>query len=81
MAAVRRLTKTDYAQTAILTVKVVAVLAVLFGAIIFTPLLRWMGYQDASRTRAVAEALIVVLVIALVTPPIELVKRWLDGGT
>lgn len=74
----RRLTKTDYAQTAILTAKVVAILAVCFGAMIFTPYLRWIGYQDVSRTRAVVLALETVFVIALVSAATELVTRWLE---
>ena len=77
----RRLTKTDYVHTAILTLKVVAVLVVFFGAIIFTPLLRWMGYHDASRARAIAEALICTVIIALVTPATELLKRGFDWET
>jgi hypothetical protein len=75
---VRRLTKTDYAQTGILTAKVVAILVVCFGAIIFTPYLRWFGYQDISRTRAVVMALETVVVVALVSAVTELVTRWLE---
>jgi hypothetical protein len=76
----RRLTKVDFQQAAVVTARVVGVLTVCWGVIIFTPLLQWAGYGDPSRARAIAIALAleVTALMAFVTPVTELLKRWFD---
>jgi VIT1/CCC1 family predicted Fe2+/Mn2+ transporter len=74
----RRLTKTDFKETTVGTLKGLAAVATCFVLFLFTPFMTWFGYSRPSFATALSVTLEMVVVMTPVFLLTGLANRWFE---